>query len=53
MAVLEECYEHAIAHVLDGKYPKGFRLLSKIPEEKIMEFRYKLVNLFLSDYTPS
>ena len=51
MAVLEECYEHAVAHVLEGKYPKGFRFLSKYPESKIMAFRYELVNLFLKDYT--
>lgn len=53
MAVLEECYEHAVAHVSEGKYPKGFRFLSKIPVKKIMAFRHELVTLFLNEYTPA
>jgi hypothetical protein len=36
VAVLDECYDHAAKNIFDGKYPKGFRLLAKIPEYKIM-----------------
>jgi hypothetical protein len=31
IAVLDECYEHAASNIVDGKYPKGFRFLAKIP----------------------
>jgi hypothetical protein len=36
VAVLDECYDHAAKNIFDGKYPKGFRILAKIPEYKIM-----------------